>query len=256
MKNFIKKIKEIKKTENGKAILFFGFYLVFFLILFSIIIFGGKKDYLIQEYEKGKPASLNTSWLLNKNYYYDYKIKLNGVLSDYYGKRYQDIESFKYNNKEYYRNGKDFFVNNGTWVKCDNPYVFYNLIDVDKVSNLLVNATFVSREEVKEDKYKYIYLLSSNTVNKIVYNTDTDYDEVPNKIIVVIDNKSSVDITYYYDSFCKMSEKCNSLEIETYYEMFNGVKEIDNCMTLDEAVSLADENLYKAKESGRNKVVK
>lgn len=35
-----------------------------------------------------------------------------------------------------------------------------------------------------------------------------------------------------------------------------GVKEIDNCMTLDEAVSLADENLYKAKESGRNKVVK
>lgn len=227
MKNFIEKIKEIKKTENGKAILFFGFYLVFFLILFSFIIFGGKKDYLIQEYEKGKPSSFNTSWLLNKNYYYDYKIKLNGVLSDYYGKRYQDIESFKYNNKEYYRSGNNFFVNNGTWVKCDNPYVFYNLIDVDNVSNLLVNATYVSREEVKENKYKYTYLLSSNTVNKIVYNTDTDYDEAPNKINVIID-KSSVDIIYYYDSFCKMSGKCSSLEIETYYEMFNGVKEIEN----------------------------
>ena len=69
--------------------------------------------------------------------------------------------------------------------------------------------------------------MSSNTVNKIVYNTDTDYDEAPNKINVIID-KSSLDITYYYDSFCKMSGKCSSLEIETYYEMFNGVKEIEN----------------------------
>lgn len=228
MKKLIETIKDIKKSENGKAIFFFGFYLIFFIILFVIIIFGRKKDYLTQEYEKGKPAALNTSWLLNKNYYFDYKIKLDGVLSDYYGKRYQDVETFKYNNNEYYRNEKDFFVNNGTWVKCDNPYIFYDLIDVDKISNLLINATYVSKEEIKENKYKYNYLLSSNTVNKIAYNIDTDYDEIPNNVTIVIDGKSSVDITYYYDSYCKMSGKCKSLEIETYYEMFNGVKEIDN----------------------------
>ena len=230
MKNFIDNIKEFKKTKNGTPILFFGFYLLFFVVLIIFIKFGGDKNFMAKEYEKGRAIQFNTSLLLNKNYLYDYKIIFDGTVYDYYGKRFQDTESFKYNNSEYYRNNNDFFVNNGTWVKCDNPYLFYELIDVDNMSKVLNSSTLSSKDISEGGVSTYKYLISTNTINKIVYNIDSDFDEVPNDIDIVLDNNSGTNtIKFKLDSFCKVNNKCNeSLQIEASYEMFNSVKEIGN----------------------------
>ena len=40
MKELFKNIKELSKTTKGKAILFFGFYFVFFIIIMIIASFG------------------------------------------------------------------------------------------------------------------------------------------------------------------------------------------------------------------------
>lgn len=230
MKNFIDNIKEFKKTKNGAPILFFGFYLLFFVVVILLIRLGGDKKFMTKEYERGKATQFNTSLLLNKNYYFDYKITLDGVVYDYYGKRFQDTESFKFNNNEYYRNNNDFFVNNGTWVKCDNPYLLYELIDVDNMSKILNSSTFSTKDIGEDGKSNYRYLVSTNTINKIIYNVDSDFDEVPNDIDILLDNNSGTNtIKFKYDSFCKLNNICNnSLTIEANYEMFNSVKEIGN----------------------------
>ena len=230
MRNFIDNIKEFKKTKNGAPILFLGFYLLFFVAVILLIRFGGDKDFMAKEYEKGRTNQFNTSLLLGKNYYYDYKIVLDGVTYDYYGKRYQDTESFKYNNSEYYRNNGDFFINNGTWVKCENPYLFYELIDVDNMSKIIDSSTFISKDTKEDGKSTLKYLISTNTINKIAYNTDTDFDEVPNELEIVLDGTSGTsEIKFMLNSFCKLNGKCNdSLIIDANYEMFNSVKEIGN----------------------------
>ena len=182
MKNLFENFSDFTKKKNGKPILFFGFYLLFFIFIFMLIKFEGNKNFFNQEYEKGRPSQFNSSLLLDKNYYYDYKINLDGVLYDYYGKRYQDVESFKYNNNEYYRNGNDFFINNGMWVKCDNPYLFYEIISVENLSLIINNSMSISREEVEKNKILYKYVISTNTINKLIYNVESDYDEIPNEI--------------------------------------------------------------------------
>lgn len=183
-----------------------------------------------QEYEKGRAGQFNSSLLLGKNYYYDYKVNLDGVLHDYYGKRYQDIELFKYNNNEYYRNGDDYFINNNPWVKCDNPYVFYEIINVDNLCDILNNATLITKDKSEEGKLTYKYQISTNTINKLLYNLDTDFDEVPNEINILLDGSSGTNtIDMNLNSFCLLDEKCNNnLSIVLNYELFNSVKNIDN----------------------------
>lgn len=230
MKNLIENFNEFRKTKNGKPILFFGFYLLFFIFVFLLIKFEGNKDFLNQEYEKGRSSQFNSSLLLGKNYYYDYKINIDGVLHDYYGKRNQDIESFKYNNNEYYRNGDDFFINNGMWVKCDNPYIFYEIIDVDNLSDIINNSTIMSNDGAGEGKKVYKYVISTNTINKLIYNVESDYDEVPNDLDITLDNNNgSIVVKLTLNSFCKLNNVCNdSLVVEANYEMFNSVRDIDN----------------------------
>ena len=41
MKNVIEFIKELRKKPYGKAVFFFGFYLIFFIVIFIILGFGG-----------------------------------------------------------------------------------------------------------------------------------------------------------------------------------------------------------------------
>lgn len=230
MSNFFKKISKLKKSENGISFLFFAFYFLFFIVVILIILFGGSKNYMIKEYEKGSVTQFNTSLLLNKNFYFNYKIIIDGVVYDYYGKKLNDVESFKFNNNDYYRNNNDYFVNNGSWNECDNPYLFYELIDVDNMVNILGNSSFSSKDVGENGMINYRYLVSSNTINKLIYNIDSDFDEIPNDIDINVNNESgTVEIRYVYNSLCKLKSICNdSLIIETNYEMINSVKDITN----------------------------
>ena len=213
MKNILGNIRNVFSDENitpKKTLVFFAFYLVFFAILFGIVFFGGDKDFL--------------------NFVFDYKITIDGVLYDYYGKRYEDTELFKYNNLEYYRDGKEFFVNQELWMKSDNPYKFYELIDFENASMIFSQATFDSKKEMENEKEEFHYLISSNTLNQLLYNENTDYDEEVDSIDVTTNSDNYIEkIVYHLDHFCVHRENCqNTLMIEMSFEMFNNVQKIDN----------------------------
>ena len=122
----------------------------------------------------------------------------------------------------------DYYVNNGTWIKTNNPYKFYELIDFDNINKILENASFISKDnESKKTTYKY--LISSNTINKLVYGVDTDYDEVPNQVSVELSNGGISKIEMRLDSLCKLNNVCQkSLTLDLNYELYNSVSQIDN----------------------------
>ena len=177
MKDFLEKIKSNSKdgeeVNPQKTIVFFAFYVVFFIVVFCVIFLGGKKDYLKQEYEPGN--NVYEPGIGNTNFVFDYKVTLNGVLHDYYGKRYGNVEAFKYNNFDYYFDGEQFLVNKDTWIKTDNPYVYYEFLNLEKISLLLQNITYMNEKELDNGDVELYYLVSSNTINQDLYGNNTDY---------------------------------------------------------------------------------
>lgn len=231
MKNVIENIKEISKKPNGNAIMFFGFYLVFFIILFLVIRGTGNKESLFQEYEKGDTTSSSFNGILSKNYMFDYKINIDGVIYDYYGKRNDNKFSFKFNGNDYYYGDGVVLINNGTWVRCDNPLITAISINEDNFMDVINSASYDSKTEYEDGRVNYNLLISTNTLNKILNDRDTDYDEVPNSIIISTDkdnivNKMELKLNKFY---CEDSKACkNSIDIEVSFDMFGNVGEIDN----------------------------
>ena len=93
-------------------------------------------------------------------------------------------------------------------------------------------ATFIDKKEI-EKGMEYQYKISSNTLNEVVYNQNTDLDEVPNTMIFKTDEKNNItNILFQFDSLCMSNPKCQEhLKIEMSFEMFGGVSKIDNPMS-------------------------
>lgn len=230
MNKLIELVKDISKKPKGKAALFFLGYLLFFICVFLLIRFAGRKDALLQEYEKGETYKVKIDSLVKNNFTYDLKVVIDGVTYDYYGKRFnENIETFKYNNLDYYRNGNDFYVNkDDVWTVTESPYKYYDFIYPEIVVSILEQATFYSEEDL-DSSINYTLKISSNTLNKLFYDKDTDIDEVPNTIVVNSTDKIINSVTYNLDSFCKANSLCtNSMKITTTFDMYGDVKKIDN----------------------------
>lgn len=228
MKNIKDSIQNIFENQSQKTIAFFVFYFFFFLVVFLLIFFRGDKDYLNQEYEKGDTTSTNTG-ILGTNFLFDYKVEVDHVLHDYYGKHYQDRETFKYNNLDYYHEKEEFYSYQDSWITVENPYVFYEFLDFDSLKEIMSHASFIKKEE-GESNTTYYYQISSNTLNEILYGQNTDYDDVPDTITILTDQKNRItQIVYQLDTFCKYQEKClEQLKIEMNFDMLGEIGEIES----------------------------
>ncbi len=78
--------------------------------------------------------------------------------------------------------------------------------------------------------YEYKLFISTNSLNKIIFNTNTDYDEIPNNITLRTNSSNSVyKINYSLDSYCKLNNLCNNnLSLEISYDKFGEIEEIKN----------------------------
>jgi len=112
MKNFFKLIKDVNRTPKGKALLFFGFYFIFFVVIILFIRFSSRIPVMQSEdYENGQVSySFKIDNILKNNYVYSYVISLDGADYQYDGQRYKDMEMFQFNNKEYFRKEDEYFV--------------------------------------------------------------------------------------------------------------------------------------------------
>ena len=233
MKKGIEIIKELKKTSKGKAILFFGGYLIFFIVVILFVKFSSRSTTLPSDYEKGKSSGkeISIDKLVENNYLFTYKIVLDGKEYIYNGKRNKDIELFQFNNKTYYKNEDTYFSkNNELWVKVDNPYVFGDFIDSGKIIPIIEMASLESKTTYEDGRSSINMLISTNTLNQKLNNIDSDFFEEPNKITLIANKNNEIDeINYDLSSYCTLNKLCqNSLKITLNYEMYGEIKNIEN----------------------------
>ena len=230
MKKKFEFLGDMSKNPRGKAILFFGGYLILFLVIFLIIGTSNSSSSKATDYEEGIPYRFYTSLLEKKNYHYTYKVVLDDNVSIIDGDKYEDREMFTYQDKKYYKEEDDFYVYSDKWVKTEIPYKFSNFLDVEKAIGLVSLATYDSTTNYQSGKTNYNFLISSNTINKVFDNIDSDFMEEPNTLIVSTDENKQVNkVSFTLDSYCVMNKVCNkSLRIDLDFSRFGEVKEITN----------------------------
>ena len=143
IKNIVSTIKELRKTEKGKAILFFGFY--FFFFLFIAIVARINPRYSTQDDVNNNKFNNNLSFSLieQANYNFNYNVNVDGVIYNYIGNRNNSDELFTVNSVNYYKNGDNYYTNaSGIWLKTENPYVFEYFLKLDRINNIFEDATF------------------------------------------------------------------------------------------------------------------
>lgn len=225
------KFKQLISTPRGRAVLFFGAYLVFFLALMLLARLGGTSNRLDTDYENGSSYNYSFSKIEKNNYEFSYEIMIDSTLYSYKGKKNDDKILFTYNNFEYFSNDDIYLLNqNDIWLNTENPYVQEEFLDVENLKKFLKKATYVSKTEYESGKTVYSYMLASASITKIFENSDLDIEEIPNEIIISVDEDNFVDeVKFKLDSYCKVKEICTSNMIITLkYDEFGNVSEITN----------------------------
>ncbi len=233
MDKLIKKIKELSKNPKGKAFLFFAFYIVFFAV---VILFINLTDSTLtygDDYEKSYSSyTFDLNKIFSDNFAFKYDVVLDNNIYSYIGAKKDEVESIKYNNFDYYINGNMFLVKNINWTETKNPYVYSEYFDTKNIKKILENAHYVSKTVYEDGSNTFNFVISSNTLNVILYGINTDYDEVPNEVIISTDEYRNVNkISYKLDSLCRNNKFCNyGFKIDLEYSLFGEVEGIINPM--------------------------
>ena len=229
MKDFFHTIKELRKDPKGRAILFFGFYFLFFFFLFVIAHVGERRPIAITDYEI-KPYSFITAHLSSNNYSYEYQMEVDSIVSTCSGQKNGDRELFSFQDKEYFKNGNSFFVKDGLWIKSENPLPFSSFLDLSKVFDLIDSSYYESTVSYESGKKVYNFLVSTNTINEKFHETETDYMEEANRIVVSTDSENRVNqIVFLLDSYGVLDGLCQSnLKIELQFDQFGEILEIES----------------------------
>lgn len=229
--NLLRTVKELRKTERGKAILFLGIYFIFFFFLFIFINFGGKNRTFPDDYEATTSDTYLVDRILNGNYFFDYTIYIDGVSVIYKGKKNRDKELFTFNGNNYYYDGDSYFINsNDQWILTTDPYIFKDFIDFERLGEVIVDATYISKTEFDNGETLFNYQVSSNSLIKRLENIDTDISEVPNTVVFISSKEGEVYRAQLdFSSYGKYKGICNdSFNIVLEYSDFGNNTEIDN----------------------------
>ena len=164
------------------------------------------------------------------NYSFTYTVNIDQIQYVYSGIRNQNTMSFVYNNQNYYYHNGKYYRNDVEWVECDNPIVYSEFLDVPNIISLLGSASYDSNTYYESGKINYSYLLSSNTINSIVYGINSDYFEEPNSVVVEVNDKREMNlITFHLNSYGVLNHICeHDFQITLEYGIFGEVKEIEN----------------------------
>ena len=226
-------IKNLKKTDRGRALLFFLGYLIFFIVVFIFIQTANKTTVNRNDYENGTTVSFNVDKVKNNNYSYKYTITVDINDYEFIGERNRNLETFNYNNIDYfkdYKNNKIYKKTDDKWNLCDNPNDFDYLTNIDNIWDLANNATYISKTDYESGKTTYNYEISTTTIEKIINDVEIDLDDKPNELVFSSDEEGNViDIKMKLDSFGKYknySKKYFSIDLE--YDDFGEIKSIEN----------------------------
>lgn len=224
----IKLFKELRKTPKGRAVLFFAFYLVFFIVLAIGFRLTPHNVSNSTEEEQTKENYIIVGRYNGKNYAYKYVFNVDEVLALVEGKRNGYKESFSYtyldNTKNYYKDMISYYENDLV-VDCPNEL----LVVTSNIDSLLEKASYDSVTNYQSGRVVYRFLLSSSNISMLVDKKDLDISEVPNEIMVTVDDNKVTDVSMNLDSYCAATSKCSSkMRVSIKYSEIGEIGEIVN----------------------------
>ena len=244
----------IYQDNTIKQIAFFGFYLVFFVVVIILLRTSYKST---SKKETNKLSGYGYDYKLislnNNNYHFAYKENKNDIQTIYEGDKLNNIIKFVKsgdNALNYYSTGDKFYVKDNnllTWSETTNPMIFNDFIKVDNIQGMISRAKYVYKTQYIDDNSLYFgYTITNDRINKIIHFEQTksedrpsdedkkdetkEIDERENTILVYTDKKGNIktinfDLTNYYKS---INPEINKYTLNINYSSINEIKEITN----------------------------
>lgn len=228
IKKIWKLIKELNSTPRGKAVLFFGFYAIFFIVLFIIMAIGkSNNNYSLDDIYNTNKISFSS---IDSNFEYSYKFYIDNNIYTYDGKKRNNEETFIFNNAGYYNKNGDFYQNDGgNYVEVDSPFIYREFTDTDVIKQLIDVSSFSSKTEYENGDMMYNYKITTSTIVKELDDIDTDIDDVPNEISIYVSKDGNIkNIKFNLNSYGLFkSISMNKFEIELSYFNYGEVDDFN-----------------------------
>lgn len=222
-----KQFSQFIKTPKGKAVAFFGGYLIFFIILSVVARVGGSGDTIGStiDFDAFSMKSIN-----GNNYNFTYQYVIDDVTTSYEGMRNGDKALFSDGVNQFYQDNQLFMrQQNGVWIKYDNPYILPVLLDSTVVSNLVDSATYISKTELATGEEILNYQITTTTLVKLLDEEDVDLDDPVNTIQLTTDKQGEVNkIEYDVSSYAKYKKLATKqFRLTLTYSNFGEIDEIE-----------------------------
>ena len=225
-----KQIIDFIRTPKGKAVLFFSFYLVFFLVVAIIARISTGNPLGSTNYQSNS-TNYHLSSIQNRNYQFSYQYMVDDVSTIYMGSRKNLKASFSDGVTSYYQNGNlTMKLQDGIWIKCDSPYLVSYLLDDVGIENVLQKATYVSKTELATGEVTLQYQITTTTLVQLIDGIDVDLDDVVNTIEIRENkNREITEINYDISSYAKYRGLCfNQFLLNLSYSHFDEIEAIED----------------------------
>jgi len=228
-------IKILYQSEKGRALLFFGFYLLFFVLVGIML----RTTHQMVPEEKKEPIekvdyTYKLDQLEKKNYHYQYLVTFGEDVYFYEGDCNHSKELFTVTSKDkkeiYFRDGAIFIkAEDSNWIVAEDPYILSGVYDITVLKQILAEAKFLSKTEYDSGKSEVKFSISSTNLHKILTSQTVDTLEDKNEIILYLDkNKNIEKLEYNLTSYVTaLNQMPKNTIIEISYSNFGGVKEIE-----------------------------
>ena len=232
-----KVIKNLLKSERGRAILFFLFYFVFFLDIILMArtnLSNNRKNDTKNESTTSIKADYDLKKLEEGNYRFTREETRNGIKTIFTGEANGGRSSFLMTND----NGiKNFFSYNDIYLEKENnaykvsvnPYLYPRLNDYSIIKKILDTAHLKAKTTYENGNTIYQYEISSTSLLSIIDNKEVDLDDQVNLINLTTDeNKNVIEIIYQLNNYHSYSYNVvETLTIKIDYSDYGKVKELE-----------------------------
>lgn len=223
-------IWQFLKTPKGKAVAFFGAYLIFFVVLSILARASGPGD-VIGSKTKLRPYDYNLAAIKNNNFKFQYQYVIDNNMISFTGEKNDKKALFSDGVTNYYQNDNLFMKNqNGVFIKCDNPFVFSSFLDMNVLENILKSATYLSKTQLATGEEELVFQVTTTTLVKILDGVDVDLDDPVNTIKLKKDSTGNVvGISYDLGSYA-IYKKVSTMKFELAlnYSDFGKTSEISD----------------------------
>lgn len=232
-----KVVKNLLKSERGRAILFFLFYFVFFLVIILMArtnLSNNNKNNTKNESTTSIKADYDLKKLEEGNYRFTREETRNGIRTIFTGEANGGRSSFLMTNDTGIKN---FFSYNDIYLEKENnaykvsvnPYLYPRFNDYSMLKKILDTAHLKSKTTYENGNTIYQYEISSTSLLSIIDNKEVDLDDQVNLINLTTDeNKNVIEIIYQLDSYHSYNYNVvETLTIKIDYSDYGKVKELE-----------------------------